>query len=174
MRQFLDSKPSYTKFTLATGKFKKLRQFARFRNEIWCMDLAFFDKLAEDNNGVKHLLGRQDLFGRTVDSKGVETKDCKQKVHAFMTMITENSKPKILRVDKRRDFCREFKKLYKAEWLRNHYKKGETKAASAEITIGFLKKVLFGYMEKKTSTCTKCLNSLQFWSREENARRTWY
>ena len=51
-----------TKFTLATRKFKIMRAFARFRNEIWCLDLAYVDKLAKENNGVKFLLVRQDLF----------------------------------------------------------------------------------------------------------------
>ena len=78
VRQFLHSKPSYTKFTLATHKFKRMKSFARFKNEIWCMDLAYVDKLAKDNNGVKYLLVRQDLFDRTVDAKGMKTKDSKE------------------------------------------------------------------------------------------------
>ena len=40
VRQFLHSKPSYTKFTVATRKFKRMEPFARFKNEIWCLDLA--------------------------------------------------------------------------------------------------------------------------------------
>ena len=55
VRQFLHSKDSFTKFTLAARKFKRLRAFARFRNYIWCMDLAYVDKLAKENNGVKYL-----------------------------------------------------------------------------------------------------------------------
>ena len=38
------------------------------------MDLAYVDKLAKDNNGVKYLLVRQDLFDRTVDAKGMKEK----------------------------------------------------------------------------------------------------
>ena len=52
-RQFLHSKPSYTKLTLATRTFKRMKAFARFKSEILCMDLAHVDKLAKDNNGVK-------------------------------------------------------------------------------------------------------------------------
>ena len=52
-----------------------MRVFARFRNEIWGMDLAYVDKLAKENNGVKYLLVRQDLFDRTVNAKGMKTKD---------------------------------------------------------------------------------------------------
>ena len=58
VRQCLHSKPSYTKFTLATRKFKRMKAFAGFKIEIWRMDLAYVDKLAEDNNGVKYLLVR--------------------------------------------------------------------------------------------------------------------
>ena len=54
VRQFLHSKASYTKFTLAERKFKRMRAFARFRIEIWYMDLAYVDKLVKHNNGVKY------------------------------------------------------------------------------------------------------------------------
>ena len=45
VRQFLHSTASYTKFTLAARKFKRMRAFARLKNEIWCMDLAYVAKL---------------------------------------------------------------------------------------------------------------------------------
>ena len=47
------------------------------------MDLAYVDKLAKDSNGVKYLLVRQDLFDRTVDAKGMKTKDSKATVKIF-------------------------------------------------------------------------------------------
>ena len=94
VRQFLHSKPSYTKFTLATRKFKRMKAFARFKNEIWCLHLACVGKLAKDNNGVKCLLIRQDLFGRTVDAKGMKTKDSEETVCAFLTLITKKNFPK--------------------------------------------------------------------------------
>ena len=70
-----------------------MKAFARFKGKIWCMDLAFVDKLAKDNNGVKYLLVRQDLFDRTVDAKGMKTKDSKETVRAFLTMITNTNRP---------------------------------------------------------------------------------
>ena len=94
LRQLWPSKLSYTKFTLATRKFKRLKAFARFKNEIWSMDLAYVDKLAKDNNGVKCLLVQQDLFDRTVDAKGVKTKDSKELVRAFLSMLTKKNRPK--------------------------------------------------------------------------------
>ena len=72
-----------------------MKAFARFKNEIWCMDLAYVDKLAKDNNGVKFLLVRQDLFDRTVDAKGMKTKDSKETVGAFLSMIRKKNRHKI-------------------------------------------------------------------------------
>ena len=94
MRQFLHSKPSCTKLTLATRKFQRMKAFARFKNEKWCMDLAYVDTLAKDNTGVKYLLVRQELFSKTVDAKGMKTKDSKETVAVFLTMITKENRPK--------------------------------------------------------------------------------
>ena len=113
VRQFLLSKLSYTKFTLATRKFNRMKAFARFKNDFWCMDLAHVDKLAKDNNGVKYLLVRQDLFDRTVDAKGMKSKDSKETVRAFLSMITKKNRPKEIWVDKGTEFAREFKSYAK-------------------------------------------------------------
>ena len=94
-----------------------MKAFARFKNEIWCKDLAYIDKLDKDNNGVKYLLVRQDLFDRTVDAKRVKTKVSKETVRAFLTMITKKNRPKNIWVDKGTDFAGEFKKLCKAEGI---------------------------------------------------------
>ena len=72
---------------MTARKFKRMRAFARFRNEIWCMDLAYVDKLAKENNGVKYLLVRQDLFDRTVNAKGMKTKDSQETVQAFSSRL---------------------------------------------------------------------------------------
>ena len=147
VRQFLHSKPSYTKFTLATRKFKRMKAFARFKNEIWCMDLAYVDKLAKDNNGVKYLLVRQDLFDRTVDAKRLKSKDSKETVRAFLSMITKKHRPEKVWVDKRTEFAGEFKKLCKTEGIQIYSTMSETKAAFAERTIRSLKIIPFRYME---------------------------
>ena len=94
VKQFLHSKDSYTNFTLAARKFKRMRAFASFRNEIWCMDLACVDKLAKENNGVKNLLVCQDLFGRTVNAEGMKTKDSHETLRAFSFMTTKRNRPK--------------------------------------------------------------------------------
>ena len=92
-----------------------MKAFARFKNETWCMHLAYVDKLAKDNNVVRYPLFRQDLFDRTVDAKGMKTRDSKETVRAFLTMITKRNRPKKNWVDKGTEIAGEFKKLRKAE-----------------------------------------------------------
>ena len=59
------------------------------------MDLAYVDKLAKDNYSLKYLLVRQNLFDRAVDAKGKKTKDSKETILAFLTMITKKNRLKI-------------------------------------------------------------------------------
>ena len=113
VRQFLHSRPSFTKFTLATRKFKRMKAFARCKNEIWCTYLAYLDKLAKDNNGVKYLLVHQDLFDRNVDAKGMKTKDSKETVRAFLTRITKKNRSQKFCVDNGTEFAGEFKNYAK-------------------------------------------------------------
>ena len=94
VREFLHSNTSFTKFTQATRKIKKMRAFARFKKEFWCVYLAYVDKLAKDNNGVKYLLVLQDLFDRTVDAKGMKTKDSSETVKTISKMITKKERRK--------------------------------------------------------------------------------
>ena len=111
----MHSKTSFTKIAFATRKVKRMKVFSRFKNEIWCMDLAYVDEIAKDSNGVNHLLVRQDLFYRTVDAKGMKTKDFKETVCAFLTMITKKNRPNKVWIDKGTEYAGEFKILCKAE-----------------------------------------------------------
>ena len=117
VRQFLLSKPSYTKITLATREFKRMKAFARFKIEIWCMDLACVDKLAKDINGVKNLLVPQDLFDGTVDAKGMKSKDSKETVPAFLSMITKKNRSKKFWVDKGTEVAGECQKICQVEGI---------------------------------------------------------
>ena len=94
---------------MATRKFKRMRAFARFKNEIWCMDLAYVDKLAKENNGVIYLLVRQDLFDRTINAKGLKTKDSEETVKAFSSMSKKRNRPKKIWVGKGTEFAGAFK-----------------------------------------------------------------
>ena len=112
VRHFLHSKDSYSKFTLATRKFRRIRAFGKNKNEIWCMDLAYVDKLAKNNRGIKYLLVRQDVFDKTIDVRGLRTKDSQEALRDFEQMITKRKSPQKISVDKEnelpgeiKDFC---------------------------------------------------------------------
>ena len=147
VRQFLHSKASYTKFTLAARKFKRMRASTGFRKEIWCMDLAYVEKLAKENNGVKYLPIRQDLFDRTVNARGMKTKDSQETVKAFSSMISKRNRPQKIWVDNGTEFAGAFKKFCAAEGIQVNSTMSETKAAFAERTIRSLKNILYRYME---------------------------
>ena len=91
VRQFLHSVLSYTRFTLATRKVQRMKAFSRLKTELLYTDLAYVDKLANDNNSVKYLLDRQDPFDRAVDAKRMKTKDSTETVRAFLTMRSKKN-----------------------------------------------------------------------------------
>ena len=111
------------------------------------MDLAYVDKLAKHNNGVKHLLVRQDLFDRAVDAKGMKTKDSKETVREFLSMITNKNLPQKIWVDKGTELSGEFEKLCKVEGIHFYSTMSETKVAFAERPLRSLKDILHRYME---------------------------
>ena len=87
-----------------------MKAFARFKDDISYVDLAYVDKPAEDKSGVKYLLVRQDLFDRTVFAKKMKTKDSIEIVRVFPTMITKKIRPKKKWVDEGPEIAGEFKK----------------------------------------------------------------
>ena len=59
------------------------------------MDLVYVDKITKDIKDVKYLLLRRDLFDRTVDAKGMNTKNSKETIGAFSTRIAKKNAKKI-------------------------------------------------------------------------------
>ena len=55
VEKFSQTKTSYTKFVPPIRCLRRLQAFSKNINEFWCRDLAFVDKLASQNNGVKLL-----------------------------------------------------------------------------------------------------------------------
>ena len=55
------------------------------------MDFAYVEKLATEVYGVKYLLVRQDLSDRTVNAKGMKTKDSQETVKDFSSRTTKKN-----------------------------------------------------------------------------------
>ena len=129
---FLHSKLSYTRITLAIPKFERKKAFARFHKKIRRVDLANVDKLAKNNKDVKFLPGRQDFIDRTADAKGMNAKDSKEAVRKLLNMITKKNRPMTISAEKGGEFKGEFKKVYSAERTQIYSTKNGTMAAFAE------------------------------------------
>ena len=110
------------------------------------MDLADIDKLEKDNNDVKYLLVRQDLFDRTVDANGIKQKIPTRRLVLFRLWL-QKDRPKKIRIDKGTEIAGECKKLCKAEGIHNYSTKSENKAALAGRTIRPLENILYRYTE---------------------------
>ena len=75
------------------------------------MDLAYVDKLAEDNNGVNYLLACQDLFDETVDTEGMKTKDSKKNNSGIFDFIYKKESTQKNGDNKGKEVAVEFTKL---------------------------------------------------------------
>ena len=75
------------------------------------------------------------MFDRTVNAKGMKTKDSRETVQTFSSMITKKNRPEKIWVDKGTEFAGAFKKFCTAEGIQLYSAMSETKAAFAERTI---------------------------------------
>lgn len=149
VKQFLHSKESYTLYQNARRKFKRQQVFARYINDIWCMDLAFVDKLSKENNGVKYLLVCVDVFSRFVRVQPMKNKYSHTAKEAFQKFISKEVRPNFLWVDQGTEFAGVFKTYCETMNMHIYHTYSETKAALAERAIRSLKRILYRYMEEK-------------------------
>ena len=87
------------------------------------------------------------MFDRTVNAKGMKTKDAQETVKAFSSMTTKRNRPKKIWVDKGTELAGAFIKFCAAEGIQFYSTMSETKAAFAERTIRSLRNNLYRYME---------------------------
>ena len=145
---FLHSKDSYTKYRHATRHFKRLPAFDKRINEIWCLDLAFMDKLSDSNNGVKYLKVCVDAFSRFVHVQPMKSKYSTDAVVAFKKMLRKKSMPMKVWVDQGTEFSGEFRKFCKDKKIKIYSTSSETKAAVAERAIKSLRNITIAILNK--------------------------
>ena len=108
--QYLQSKAPYTKYKQFRKTFPRLKAGAYRINEIWSVDVAYMDKIAQHNNGVKYLLVAVDVLSRYLRVQPMKTLYAKDAVEAFKKMIKQK-KPERVWTDKGSEFKGEFKKF---------------------------------------------------------------
>ena len=62
--RYLNSSETYTKFKLTRKRFPRLKVISFRLNEIWSIDLADMQKLANSNGGVRYLFVAVDVLSR--------------------------------------------------------------------------------------------------------------
>ena len=75
--------------TLATRKIKRMNPLVRFEIDIWCIDLAPYEELAQIIIDVRYLLVRQNLFVETFDANGMTAEFSSSNFRAVFTVITK-------------------------------------------------------------------------------------
>ena len=93
VKMYLETKPSFTKYRSRRLRFPRLKIIVNDLNEIWSVDLAFVDKLAKYNSGVKYLLVAVDCLSRYLRVEPLKTKYATETAEAFKKMI-KHKQPK--------------------------------------------------------------------------------
>lgn len=148
VQHFLHNSNAYTKFHIAKRKFKRLQVTPTGINEIWCADLAFVDKLAKYNGGVKYLLVVIDVLSRFVRVQPMKNKYATTTQDVFSKMLNQ-VKPKLLWTDQGTEFEGSFLRFCISKDIKKYHTFSETKAAYAERAIRSLKNIMYRFMEEK-------------------------
>ena len=84
-------------------KFKRRKVYARFKDNIWAVDLAEMESLSSKNKNVKYLLCVIDVFTKYAWVKPLKDKKGKTVLNSFIKIVNEsNSKPNKLWIDQGR------------------------------------------------------------------------
>ena len=87
VNMYLETKPFFTKYRSRRLRFPRLKVIVNDLNEIWSVDLAFVDKLAKYNSGVKYLLVAVDCLSRYLRFEPLKTKYATETAEVFKKMI---------------------------------------------------------------------------------------
>ena len=146
--RYLQSKAPYTKYRQFRKIFPRLKAVAYRINEIWSVDVAYMDKVAQHNNGVKYLLVAVDVLSRYLRVQPMKALYAKDAVEAFKKMIKKKQPEKVW-TDKGSEFKGDFKKFCEKKGIHLYTTESETKSAFAERNIRSLKNIIYKYLEEK-------------------------
>ena len=160
VERYLNSSETYTKFKLTRKRFPRLKVICYRLNEIWSVDLADMQQLANSNSGIRYLFVAVDVLSRYLWVEPIKMKTAQSCREALKTIIAKNEKspkPKIcserqspekIWVDKGREFSGDFATFCSQKGIQIYSTKSETKSALAERNIRSLKSLIFKYMHE--------------------------
>ena len=143
-------------------KFKRIKVYTRFKDNIWAADLAKIESLSSKNKNVEYLFVI-DFFTKYARFKPMKDKKGKTVLDAFIEIVNgSNCKPNKLRVDQGREF---YNKLMQ-QWLNNndilmYSTRNEGKSVIVERFIKTLKSKIYKRIAANDSKyCLPYLNKL--------------
>ena len=148
VKHFLHTEPAYTKYRTVIRKTPRLKVIVYDIDEIWSLDLAFVDKLAQYNHDVKYLLVAVDCMSRYLRVQPLKSKYATTTAEAFKLMTTTKQPEKVW-VDKGTEFKGSFEALCKKKGINTYSTESEKKSAFAERNIRSLKNLIYKYLEDK-------------------------
>ena len=107
---FLEGQNAHTKHKKYRKRFPTLKVIAYDINEIWSLDLAYVDKLAEKNKYVKYLLIAVHCLSRYLRVEPLKSKYATTTADAFKKM-SKKKQPKKVWIDAVTEFKGSFKIL---------------------------------------------------------------
>ena len=149
---FLQGKNSYTKFFIPQRRsYPRLTTLAFDINDIWCMDVAYVDKIAMPNDGVKFLLVCVDVLSRYLRVEPLKRLTSVAVKDGLVAMLNKcpTVHPNKIWTDQGREFEGEFRKFCKTVGIHQYNSFSGTKAAFAERAIRALKAQIVRYLEEE-------------------------
>ena len=89
---FMRNKNAHSKYRQFRRKFPRLKVISCDVDEIWSIDVAYVDKLAIYNHGVKFLLVAVDVLSRKLRVESMRPKSAEQTAKSFARMIRNHRK----------------------------------------------------------------------------------
>ena len=109
VENYLTHNSTYTKFKQTRHRFPRLKVQSYRLNEIWSLDLADMQSLANDNRNTRYLLVAVDTLSRFLRVQPMKDKYASTTRRAFVTMISKTIPEKVW-TDDGKEFLGSFKK----------------------------------------------------------------
>ena len=139
---------AHTKYRQIQRNIPHLEVIAYKIIELWSKDIAYVDKFAKYNNGVKYLLVAVKVLTRFLPVGPMRSKSAPDAAKAFEKMI-QKVQPQKIWSDKGTEFKGAFKNLCDKRGIATYTTASETKSAYAGRNIRSLKNIMYKYMENK-------------------------
>ena len=147
---YLETSKTYTKFKPAQKKFPRLPVISLDINHIWSLDVAYIEKMAKFNDGVKYLHLAVNSLSRKIRVQPLKSKTALAAKLAFERKVNFETFefPIKLWVNEGKKFKGEFKKFCRENEIEVYHTYSETKSCIAERYITTLKTLLYKKIEE--------------------------